>query len=78
MAKPSPSATSSGAGRYPEFVRWCADSREDSIDAHSRDRDDVMSGAVSAESETYHVRVDVAEMLGVAPSDTTESSSLSS
>lgn len=66
-----------GAGRYPKFVRSYADLRSDAIDALSRYREDVMSGAFPGESETYHVRDEVAEMLGVALSDTKESSSLS-
>lgn len=67
-----------GAGRYPKFVRSYADLRSEAIAALSAYRDDVISGAFPGEDETYHVRDEVAEMLGVALSDTTQSSSLPS
>ncbi len=67
-----------GAGRYPKFVRSYADLRSEAIAALSQYRDDVVSGAFPGEDETYHVRDEVAEMLGVALSDTTQSSSLPS
>lgn len=65
-----------GSGSYPKFVRSYADLRARAVDALKRYADDVASGAFPDESETYHVRDEVAKMLahGGELSEATESS----
>lgn len=66
-----------GSGSYPKFVRSYADLRSEAVAALRRYAADVGSGAFPDESETYHVRDEVARMLadGGELSDATESSS---
>ena len=66
-----------GGGSYPKFVRSYADLRSEAVEALRRYAADVVSGAFPDESETYHVRDEVARMLadGGELSDATESSS---
>ncbi len=66
-----------GSGSYPKFVRSYTNLRAEAVDALQRYAADVASGAFPDESETYHVRDEVAKMLahGGELSDATESSS---
>ena len=66
-----------GSGSYPKFVRSYSNLRAEAVDALQRYAADVVSGAFPDESETYHVRDEVAKMLahGGELSEASESSS---